>query len=100
MKNLEPEILIDCNRGIYIMQQFATVYGLPENFANYEQIKEDLEYIANEANMDNDDYFETCADVLDNARLINKDGVKMYLYQQDDLWAVPEGYENEDFFNC
>jgi hypothetical protein len=50
-------------------------------------------------NPENAFYWETWEDVLNNAYKIDPDtGVKYTLYQKDDLWAIPEGYDNEEFF--
>jgi hypothetical protein len=99
MKNnkLEPELVVDCHHGIYIPQVFANTYGLPENFSNWEEIRENIEFLQAEDAPEKEDYFDVWCDVIDNAKLtIN--GNEYYLYTNDDLWAVPVGYENEDFF--
>jgi hypothetical protein len=99
MKTFEPELLIDSHCGIYTMKEFSERYNLPENFANYEELKDDLNYLAIADNMNNPEYLNIWSDVIGKAKMINKDGVTGYLYQNEDLYFVPDGYENEDFFN-
>jgi hypothetical protein len=94
---LEPELVVDCHHGIYIPQYFARTFGLPENFSNWEEIREDIEFLQAEGAPEKEDYFDVWCDVIDNAKL-TVNGNEYYLYTNDDLWAVPVGYENEDFF--
>lgn len=99
MKTLEPELLVDSHHGIFTMKIFSLEFNDPSNFINYSEIKKDLDYLSNEKNMDNENYLYSWEFVLYNARLINKDGVTGYLYQNEDLYFVPDEYNNEDFFN-
>ena len=95
----ELELLIDSHHGIYIPYHFAKFFNVPENFENYEEIKEDLTLIQN-FDIDNGDfceYWESWDFVGSNAILINKDGVKGYLYEDCNLFFCPEDYEHEDF---
>lgn len=96
-KTLEPELVIDCQHGIYIPQIFAIRYGLPENFLNWNDIREDIEFLQAEDSLEKEEYFDVWSDVIDNAKL-QVNGNEYYLYPNDNLWAVPVNYENEDFF--
>jgi hypothetical protein len=98
-QTLEPQLLIDSHCGIYTMNEFSHRFNLPENFVNYDEVKEDLGYLGIEANIDNENYNYAWINVIDNAKMIDTNGVNGYLYQNEDLYFVPDGYENEDFFN-
>jgi hypothetical protein len=50
------------------------------------------------SNPDNEQYWGAWDTVLNNCILEDKWGNKFTLYQNDDLWAVPEGYDVEEFF--
>ena len=78
--NLENAILLlDGNRGIYIPKIFAECFPL---LLSDEQ-KADL------SNPDNEFYWETWEDVIDNIKIPFQDKM-YYLYQSGDLWAVPD----------
>lgn len=90
MKNekKEMELLINSAHGQYIPQIFAQTFGLPENFINWDEIKEDIEFLKSEGSNEHEDYWEVWDELINNAKL--KSGFE--LYQDDDLWAVPEGF--------
>ncbi len=82
------ELLIDGNRGIYIPQLFAKA-ALSGEFIlrNKQQLQEELSILAN--GPEEEEYWEAWEEVLDTAILL--DGGQQYtLYQEGDLWAVPE----------
>lgn len=85
----EMELLIDSNRGQYIPHLFAKIYGVEGNFQNWEEIKEDINFLKNEGSNENEDYWETWENVLNDAKLVNG----YTLYHNEDLWVVPEGFE-------
>lgn len=91
MKEPQPDLLVDCHHGIYIPQLFAQTYAprLVEPLTE-EQIK-DLSHPEQEF------YWETWDTVMQNTKLKDDHGNIYYLHQEDDLWAIPEGKELEDF---
>ena len=84
----ELELLVDSHHGQYIPQVFAKVFGLPENFTNWDGIKEDIYFLSQDGSNEHENYWETWEYVMDNAKL--KSGFE--LWQNEDLWAVPEGF--------
>ena len=94
MKTLEPILLIDSHHGIYIPKLFCEQCN-PENTQwvwDYENNKDIL------LNLEHELYWDVWQEVLDSAYIINPDNVKYTLYENGDLWAIPEGYEfPEDF---
>ena len=87
----EIELLLDSNRGIYIPQQFAKHYG-PSLYKNNKgmgkELRDDIGALLD--GPDNDDYWDAWDSLL-NREYIGEDGTKFTLYQDDDLWLVPDG---------
>lgn len=82
------ELLIDGNRGIYIPQLFAKAVLSGEfSLRNKQQLQEELSILKN--GPDEEEYWEAWEDVLDTAILVTG-GQQYTLYQEGDLWAVPE----------
>ena len=85
--NLENAMLfLDSNRGVYIPQNFAEIVkrdcvsGVTED---------DWNVLA--AGPDHESYWDVWNDVESNARVTDPDsGIVYYLYQDGDLWLVPE----------
>jgi hypothetical protein len=87
--NLEPILLIDENQGVYIPKVFCKCCN-PQNsywvwdYENFYEILLDVEHI---------NYWDVWQEVLDNAYYIDpNDNIKYTLYQNNSLWAIPEGY--------
>lgn len=87
MKTIEPTLLLDSARGIYIPQAFAK---------NFDRTKirnvTDEQWATLEAGPDHEFYWDAWDEVLDSARFTD-DGVEYTLYQNDDVWAVPTSWE-------
>lgn len=83
------ELLVNSANGQYIPQIFAKSFGIPENFTNWDEIKEDVAFLAEDNSNENEDYWEVWDTILNNAEL--KSGFS--LYHNEDLWAVPEGFD-------
>jgi hypothetical protein len=95
----KPQLLIDSGCGIYTPQVFAQSYNNAKNFTNYNpQLRDNLDSLSLPNSHMEDDYFEIWEEVLNNARMIIDEG-EYYLYEIEDLWAVPVGYKDEEFFN-
>lgn len=84
----ETLLILDSNRGIYIPQGFAEMhehfYG---TWSNVNQ--DDLDILLE--GPDHEWYWESWQTVCDNAEYLGTDGVKYTLYQDGDVWLVPEG---------
>ena len=87
----EPCLFCDGSSGIYIPQRFARevvrecVTGVSD---------EDYETLERGPEPSNEWYWEAWEMVLNNAELTDTvTGVKYFLHQDGDLWALPEGYE-------
>ena len=78
-------LLLDETRGIYIPQAFAQLYG--------ELLNDDDKKILLDG-PDNDDYWEVWEDVLNEEYKI--DGENGTLYQDGDLWFIPEETMTEE----
>ena len=93
----DVELFLSDNRGIYIPRDFAecVVRTAVTGISN-----EDYEIL--EAGPEHDQYWDAWSDVCDNAVLTDPvSGVVSTLYQNGDLWLVPEGMEwsdEDDFF--
>ena len=81
-------LLVDSASGVYVPQRFAEV------------IKRDCvtgvsdeDYKVLEAGPEHEHYWDAWADVLDNAAVNCPKLGKCYLYQDGDLWIVPESPE-------
>jgi hypothetical protein len=95
---LEPEILVNDSEGIFIPHTFAITYNLPENFYNYSKIKPILDELSEPEASDKENYLELYDELLQTAHLLINHK-RYYLYPgEGGLWAVPEGYKNDDFF--
>lgn len=78
------KLFYDGNRGQYIPQHFAQdikrecVEGVSDD-----------QYEILEAGPEHEWYWETWDEVLNNALVVDFDGVKYTLYQDGDVWLVP-----------
>ncbi len=91
----EPELYADGNRGVYIPQYFA-------ESVNREMVTgvtdEDWKTLEDGPDPENEWYWESWNTVTSNAVITHTDGTKCFLWQDGDLWVVPEDYENDEFF--
>ncbi|MDE2101168.1 MAG: hypothetical protein KGL39_28225 [Patescibacteria group bacterium] len=92
MSKPEPMILLSDARGIYIPRDFAEEFGGMSS--THGLTDEDLKILSDP---DHDLYWETWDDVLNDVTLHDDStGVTYSLYQDGDLWAIPEGMEWSD----
>jgi hypothetical protein len=98
---LHPVLLLDGNRGIYLPKVFAE-----EIIAGSYKVKnmnaEIRSYLAELGNPDNEFYWDAWEDLLRECILIDTKGNEFSLWQNDDLWALPEEMdekEREEFCN-
>jgi hypothetical protein len=90
----EPILLVDGNRGIYmgryLYNQYREYFVVDENgIPNW--VMTDIQDTENEY------YLEAWEWIEQNVQ-IELDGQRYTLYQDDSLWAIPEGYSWEDDF--
>lgn len=57
-----------------------------------EQMKEDIQFLLDEENMDDENYLDAWINVLDNA-IFRIDGRDYKLMDNEDLWLIPDGLE-------
>lgn len=85
----ELYLLVDSHHGIYSAQSLVQRYG-----NNLQIDQEDKDILL--AGPDHPWYVETWA-TIDGAILVDDIGEKYFLWQNEDIWAVPEGWEyNEE----
>lgn len=78
------ELLLDGSRGIYLPQEFASRYRT-EHYGVTEEQREILLY-----GPEHGLYWEVWDEVLSEASFTDPKGRRYYLYQDGDLWLVPE----------
>lgn len=77
-------------RGVYIPRDFAESF---RDRAKHVSGVSDVDWKILEAGPEHDDYWDTWASVLDNAVVTDENGIKHRLWQEGDLWLIPEGME-------
>jgi len=92
----QPQILITDAMGIHIPRNFAVNFGEEKNFSNWDEIKDDIETLKTENSHELEEYWEIWEDVCRNAKCIDANNKKSYLYQDGDLWLVPKNYKNKE----
>lgn len=95
---LQPELLVDSHHGQYIPQFFAQTYNLPENFKNYDSVKEDLETLSKENSNETENYWDIWDEFLNKAIMILKGNEYYIEYSDSDLFTIPVNFNGEDFF--
>lgn len=94
-KRPQPELLIDGCRGVHIPWHFAQYTSDYWQGINNEQ----LAVLA--CGPDNEEYWDVWDEVLVGAEHIDAQGNRWKLYQDGDLWAIPNGMvwdEDADWF--
>ena len=81
----ELSLLVDSHNGIYSAQMLAKWYG-----PHLQIEKDDLDILLD--GPDNDNYVEVWANI-DGIELIDDSGEKYFIWQYEDIWAVPDGWE-------
>ena len=82
----EPILLLSGHHGIYIPKLFVETY-----LNHISEVDEDT---LNDCRFpDSEDYEEAWQEVLDCGILTDVYGKRYILYQNQDLWAIPEGQE-------
>ena len=79
------ELYADSNRGQFIPQFFAQSI-LREHVAGVTE----SQFAALEAGPDAEDYWDVWNEVQTNAVITDKEGRKWSLYQDGDLWMIPD----------
>ncbi len=79
------------SRGLYIPQDFANMFS--DRSAVHGVSDEDWAILA--AGPDHADYWEAWDEVLNNAS-ITGNGIVYTLFQDGDLWLIPEDYDWEN----
>ena len=92
-KKGEQQLWLNDARGVYIPRDFAKSFV--DRDKNVSGVTAE-EWTRLEAGPDEAWYWEVWDNVLDNAIVTDNDGVKYRLYQEGDLWLIPEGMEWSD----
>jgi len=88
----KPELLVDSHHGVYIPQVFCQSYQ--QYITNFDEIKEDFNICL--LSPESEHYFDAWDNLINRVKLTNDKGEKFtigYLYDESDLWAIPEGYD-------
>jgi hypothetical protein len=80
-------------RGVYIPRDFANSFADRAKVVSGVDVED---WLILEAGPDHEHYWEAWDDVLDNAVVTDDDGTRYTLYQEGDLWLIPEGMEWSD----
>jgi hypothetical protein len=88
----EHELFLSDAHGQYIPKVFAECV-LREKVTGIS----DEDYTILETGPDHEWYWETWDDVLNRAVLTGDDGTKYTLYQDGDLWLIPDGFTDEQW---
>lgn len=88
----KPEMLLWLSdaRGVFIPRDFAKCWN---DRAKHVSGVSDESWTILESGPDAESYWDVWADVLDNARVTDENGVVFHLWQDGDLWLVPDGME-------
>jgi hypothetical protein len=82
-------LLINSAHGIYIPKLFADwALANPNYVINMDAVKEDLQLLLQ--GPDGEEYHDTWSDVTDNIKLKDDEGRECFVYQDSDVWAVPQ----------
>jgi hypothetical protein len=87
-------LLYDGHHGIYIPKICAE-----DIIKGYVKVKniDDIKWELGElGNPDNESYWDAWSNLMGKAIFTNKFGTEYYLYQDDDVWAVPVGESFND----
>ncbi len=94
----EPMLWLDSNRGVYIPRDFANSF---KDRATHVSGVDTDDWAILEAGPDHEAYWDVWTDVCDNATVTDEHGFVYRLYQDGDLWLIPDGMEwsdSEDWF--
>lgn len=89
----EPNLILTDSHGIYIPQMFcsdADEVWAEDTKVNYADVR------ICQQGPDHDLYWQSWEMILDNCERTDKDGTVWRLYQDGDLWEVPDGFEWPD----
>lgn len=102
MKKYNPDLMIlavDENRGIYAPQQFINYYGGSLICSDNDYNVIDLTLAKDDiiSGPDHEFYWDSWDDIINNCHIIDN-GEKYRIYQNGDIWLIPEDMEiPEDF---
>jgi hypothetical protein len=91
-----PECLIEDRHGRYIPQLFTEAYGQHLTPETASKLKEELEICRK--GPDEGFYWE-CWEEIENYSELEIDGQGYILHQDQDLWAIPQGFDPEPLFD-
>lgn len=87
-------LLYDGHHGIYIPKICAEdILSGSLKVKNFDQLKWELSELGN---TENESYWDAWTGLMGKGIFTNKWGQEYYLYQDDDVWAIPVGESFED----
>jgi len=85
---------LDANRGVYIPRDFANSFA--DRAVQVLGVSGE-DWAILESGPDAENYWDAWTEVLNNAKIVDASGNIFWLYEDDDLWLIPEGMEwNEE----
>ena len=92
-KKHEPILWLSDSRGQYIPRDFAASFK--DRAAHVNGVTDEQWAILDEG-PDHEWYWETWNEIEQSATVTDENGVKYRLYQEGDLWLIPDGMEWDD----
>lgn len=91
---MEPILILSDARGVYIPQNFAEEYDTYHG--TWTGIRpEDIAILLE--GPDNELYWDAWTSIENNAEYTHTNGTQYRLYQDGDVWLIPDGYKGFDF---
>lgn len=95
-KQPEPMLWLDDARGVYIPRDFATSFKDRDQHVSGVSADDWAILEQGPDSCSNESYWDVWIEVCDNATVTDENGIKYHLYQNGDLWLIPDGMEWND----
>lgn len=92
-------LAVDGNRGVYAPQQFCKIFGdslkpAEGEYWTQQDIRATVARLLDD-NPDSEQYWEDW-DAIHNAAVLTDEGEDFFIFQDDDIWCIPIGWEWDD----
>lgn len=95
--DLSPIVLLDSRNGIYNPKLLAEM--IINGILKVKNKKEIIKYIGDLGNTENEYYWDSYIQLLDNIIILDEYNNEFYITENDcDLWLVPIGFDLENYF--
>lgn len=91
----ESSLILSDHHGVYIPQMFCS--GMSQSDAHRIEVSYS-DVLACQSGPDHPNYREAWQQILDDARILDTNGRVWRLYQNGDLWEIPDDCEIPDYF--